>query len=60
MSSVFVSARIPAELASAAQHRAEVEDRSLSSVIRLAVQAYVFDPDRETGRTNTTTYEESS
>ena len=43
MSSVFVSARFPQELVSEAQQRAELEDRSLSSVIRLAVQRYIAD-----------------
>jgi metal-responsive CopG/Arc/MetJ family transcriptional regulator len=47
MSSVFVSARFPQELVSEAQERAELEDRSLSSVIRLAVQRYVAEHDRE-------------
>jgi predicted DNA-binding ribbon-helix-helix protein len=49
MSSVFVSARFPAELVSEAQQRAEIEDRSLSSVIRLAVQRFVAD-DHDTDR----------
>jgi hypothetical protein len=44
MASVFVSARFPQELISEAQERAELEDRSLSAVIRLAVQRYVAEP----------------
>jgi hypothetical protein len=39
----MVRARFPAELVSAAEERAELEERTFSSILRRAVTAYVAD-----------------
>jgi hypothetical protein len=41
--SKMVRARFPAELVSAAEERAELEERTFSSILRRAVTAYVAD-----------------
>jgi hypothetical protein len=46
MSTGYVSLRIPPDLLEIARERAELEDRSLSAIVRLAVRQYVTD-DRE-------------
>ncbi len=47
MTSTFVSLRMPEDLLEVARERAELEDRSLSAVVRQAVRAYVAENSRD-------------
>jgi predicted transcriptional regulator len=50
VTSTFISLRLPADLLEDAQRRAEIEDRSLSAVVRMSLRQYVGDDQHDQQR----------